>query len=164
MMANKTDNSQIGLDTIDRKLLRELQRNSKITNTELAKLVNLSPTPCLERVKRLQEQGYIERYTAILNPDKLGYNLLAFIEITLDRTNRNVFDEFAVFVKQIDAIQECHMIAGGFDYLVKARFKTMKEYRQFLGTTFGNHTAILSTKTYVVMESVKENSPLAIVK
>ena len=163
-MPIKTDSHHSVLDAIDRKLLRELQHNSKITNAELAKLVNLSPTPCLERVKRLQEQGYIERYTALLNPDRLGYNLLAFIEITLDRTNRNVFDEFAAFIKPIDAIQECHMIAGGFDYLVKVRFRTMKEYRQFLGTTFGNHPAILSTKTYVVMESVKENGPLAIVK
>lgn len=163
-MPTKPDNSLSTLDSIDRKLLRELQRNSKITNAELAKLVNLSATPCLERVKRLQEQGYIERYTAILNPERLGFNLLAFIEITLDRTNRNVFDEFAAYVKELDQIQECHMIAGGFDYLVKARFKTIKEYRQFLGTTFGNHPAILSTKTYVVMESVKENSTLPITR
>jgi len=160
----KSDSFSSSLDAIDRKLLRELQRNSKLANTELAKLVNLSPTPCLERVKRLQEHGFIERYTAQLNPEKLGYNLLAFIEITLDRTNRNVFDEFSSYVQQLEQIQECHMIAGGFDYLVKARFRSMKDYRQFLGTTFGNHPAILSTKTYVVMESIKENSPLPVLK
>ncbi len=160
----KSDASFNMLDAIDRKLLRELQRNSKLANTELAKLVNLSPTPCLERVRRLQEQGYIHRYTAQLDPEKLGYQLLAFIEITLDRTNRNVFDEFSLYVQQLEQIQECHMIAGGFDYLVKARFRSMKDYRHFLGSTFGNHPAILSTKTYVVMESIKENSPLPILK
>lgn len=163
-MPIKPDKSPSALDSIDRKLLRELQRNSKITNADLAKLVNLSPTPCLERVKHLQEQGYIDRYTAILNAERLGFNLLAFIEITLDRTNRNVFEEFAHYVQELEHVQECHMIAGGFDYLVKARFKNIKEYRQFLGTTFGNHPAILSTKTYVVMESVKETSTLPIIK
>ncbi len=150
------------LDSIDRKILRELQVNSKITNTELAKKVNLSPTPCLERVKRLQEQGYIERYTSILNAEKLGYNLLAFIEITLDRTNKNVFDDFSAYVQQLEQIQECHMIAGGFDYLVKARFRSMKDYRHFLGNILGNYPAILSTKTYLAMEHVKEYGALPV--
>lgn len=153
---------QSELDTIDRKILQELQLNSKIPNVELAKKINLSATPCLERVKRLQEQGYIERYAAILNPEKLGYNLLAFVEITLDRTNRNVFDDFWDYVQSLEEVQECHMIAGGFDYLIKARFHNMKAYRQFLGATFGNHPAILSTKTYVVMDSVKENGALPV--
>src|SRR5260221_3222784 len=96
------------LDVIDRKILQTLQHDAKISNVELAKRVHLSPTPCFERVRRLEESGYIKRYVAQLDPEKLGMGLLAFIEISLDRTNPVAFDEFRSRIADISVVQECH--------------------------------------------------------
>lgn len=109
------------LDKISKKILMELQSDGRISNVELAARVNLSPAACLERVRKLHESGYIMGYTAQLNPQLLDVSLLVFIEVVLDRTTPEVFDAFKHSVQIIPEVLECHMVAGGFDYLVKAR-------------------------------------------
>lgn len=150
------------LDGIDRKILRTLQTHGRITNVELAERVNLSPTPCFERVRRLEEAGYIKGYFARLAPQKLGLGLLAFIEVSLDRTNTDAFERFRRSVDAVSEIQECHMVAGGFDYLLKVRVADMDAYRRFLGERISALPGVDRTHTYVVMEEVKDTHVVAI--
>lgn len=144
------------LDTIDKLILQELQRNARISNIDLSKRVNLSPTPCLERVKRLEKSGMILGYHANICPVKTNTSLLVFIEVTLERTNNEVFQGFADTVKDYSEILECHMIAGGFDYLLKLRFRDIQEYRNFLGDGLVKLPKVSLTHTYIVSEEVKD--------
>ena len=148
------------LDSVDTRILHHLQLNCRITNVELSKLVNLSPTPCLERVRRLEKEGYISKQVAILDAKKLGLNNHAFVQITLDRTTNNVFARFKEAVMKIPYIVECHMVAGGYDYLIKVRTKNMDAFRVFLGETLDDIGGIGTTHTYVVMEEVKNTTYL----
>lgn len=107
------------LDRIDRNILNELQKDGRISNVELSKRVGLSPTPCLERVRRLERQGFIHGYTALLNPQYLDASLLVIVEITLNRGAPDVFEQFNAAVKNLEEIQECHLVSGDFDYLLK---------------------------------------------
>jgi len=150
------------MDRIDRSILTELQDNGRLTNVELARRVNLSPTPCLERVRRLERDGIIQGYAARLKPSKLDLGLAVFVQVTLDRTTSDVFAKFQAAVAEIDAIVECHMVAGGFDYLLKVRVADMEAFRGFLGEVINNLPGISSTTTYVVMEAVKEGEKLPI--
>ena len=143
------------LDRIDHKILSQLQGNARMTNADLARSVNLSPTPCLERVRRLEAEGYILDYVTLLNPHKLGAGHISFIQVQLDRTNPDVFDRFKEEVALCPEVMECHMVAGGFDYLLKVRTRNMLEYRNFLGETLARMSDIKQTHTYVVMEEVK---------
>ena len=143
------------LDAIDIKILNELQRNGKISNIDLSKKVGLSPTPCLERVKRLEKQGVIMGYRALLNPELLDSPLLV---ITLVRGKPDVFEEFNLAVQQLDEIQECHLVSGDFDYLLKTRVADMAAYRKLLGTTLLRLPGVNDTRTYVVMEEVKQTN------
>ena len=149
------------LDKTNKKILAELQQDGRISNLELASRVNLSAAACLERVRKLQEAGYILGYTARLNPELLDVALLVFIEVVLDRTTPDVFDEFKRAVHQVPEVLECHMVAGGFDYLVKARVKDMAAYREFLGKTL-LQKGVRETHTYAVMEEVKNTTKLPI--
>jgi Lrp/AsnC family leucine-responsive transcriptional regulator len=150
------------LDTIDRRILRELQRDGRISNQALAERVNLSPTPCLARVRRLERDGFITGYAAFVDPEKLDAALLVFIEVVLDRTDENVFDEFKRAVLNMPQVLECQMVAGGFDYLIKARVKDMIDYRRFLGQSLAGLPSVRETHTYVVMEEVKATTAIAI--
>src|SRR4030081_1862732 len=123
------------LDKINKKILSELQNDGRISNVDLSGRVNLSPAACLERARNLEDAGYLMHYTAQLNPQLLDVALLVFIEVILDRTTPEVFDAFKHSVQIIPEVLECHMVAGGFDYLVKARVKDMAAYRAFLGET-----------------------------
>jgi Lrp/AsnC family transcriptional regulator, leucine-responsive regulatory protein len=143
------------LDRLDRKILRLLQKEGRLTNIELAERVSLSPTATAERVKRLTREGFITGYSAQLSPSKLGRNLLVFVQVKLDRTTPDVFDSFADAVKRSDDVMECHMVAGGFDYLVKARVAGMEAYRQFLSEVILPLPGVRETHTYAVMEEVK---------
>lgn len=145
------------LDKIDIKILNELQHNGKISNIDLSKKVGLSPTPCLERVKRLERQNVILGYRAILNPELLDSPLLVIVEITLIRGKPDVFEEFNQAVQQLDEIQECYLVSGDFDYLLKTRVADMAAYRRFLGTTLLRLPGVNDTRTYVVMEEVKQH-------
>ncbi len=144
------------LDRIDLTILDVLQKIGRISNIELAKKVNLSASPCLDRVRKLESEGYIKRYGAYLNAAKLKYGMSAFIQVTLDRTTADVFDKFKDEVVKIKEVAECHMVAGGFDYLLKLRFENMEAYREVLGVVV-ELPAVSQTHTYMVMEQVKED-------
>lgn len=150
------------LDRIDKNILIELQKNARLSNVELSKRVGLSPTPCLERVKRLEKEQYIMGYKAILNPQKLDAALLVFVEITLSKTSPDVFDDFATAVDDIDVIQECHLVSGDFDFLLKTRVKDMLAYRELLGDTLLRLPAVSESRTYVVMDEIKSSNLLAV--
>ncbi|TMX69278.1 leucine-responsive transcriptional regulator Lrp [Vibrio rotiferianus] len=150
------------LDRIDRNILNELQKDGCISNVELSKRVGLSPTPCLERVRRLERQGYITGYTALLNPQYLDASLLVFVEITLNRGAPDVFEQFNAAVQKLDDIQECHLVSGDFDYLLKTRVSDMGAYRRLLGDTLLRLPGVNDTRTYVVMEEVKQTNQLVI--
>lgn len=150
------------LDKIDLSILDALQRNSRISNVNLAKAVNLSASPCLERVKRLESEGYIERYGAILNAKKLKFGLTAYVEVTLDKSTSEVFDSFANDVQQIKQVAECDMVAGGFDYLLKIRISDMAEYRSVLGEVV-DIPGVAKNRTFVVIEKIKQDDGLPLI-
>lgn len=150
------------IDKIDRSILIELQKDGKISNVELSKTVGLSPSPCLERVKRLEQQGYITGYRAILDPNKLGAAMLVFVEITLSKTSVDIFAEFSTAVQEHEDIQECHLVSGNFDFLLKTRVADMANYRKLLGDTLLRLPGVSESRTYVVMEEVKHTSNIKI--
>ena len=150
------------LDRIDRRILRQLQDDGRISNLKLAEAVALSPTAVLARVQRLTRDGFIAGYEARLNPRLLGAGMLVFVEVLLDRTTPNVFEEFLAAVQVRSEILECHMVAGGFDYLIKTRVADMDAYRTFAGTVLWQLPGVRETRTYAVMEEVKHSSKLHI--
>ncbi|MBY5984717.1 Lrp/AsnC ligand binding domain-containing protein [Halomonas sp. DP5Y7-2] len=148
------------LDRIDLKILRCLQDNARVSYVDLAAQVGLSTTPCLERVKRLERSGVIRGYKAILNPRMLKANLLVFVEISLETQSPAVFDEFRRAVSKLPQIQECHLVSGQFDYILKCRIPEMSAYRQLLGDVVLTLPGVKESKSYVVMEEVKEDFAL----
>ena len=150
------------LDGIDRRILQRLQEDGRISNLKLAEAVSLSPTAVLARVQRLTRDGYIAGYEARLNPRLLGAGMLVFVEVLLDRTTPNVFDEFRAAVQVHPEILECHMVAGGFDYLIKTRVADMDAYRTFAGSVLWRLPGVRETRTYAVMEEVKHSTRLHI--
>jgi Lrp/AsnC family leucine-responsive transcriptional regulator len=148
------------LDRIDRRILQVLQEDGRISNLKLAEAVTLSPTAVLARVQRLTREGYILGYEARLNPALLGAGLLVFVEVMLDRTTPNVFEQFKAAVLVHPEILECHMVAGGFDYLLKTRVADMDAYRNFAGTVLWQLPGVRETRTYAVMEEVKDSTRL----
>lgn len=148
------------IDRIDRRILTELQLDGRITNADLAQRVGLAPTSMSDRVRRLQKSGYIKGYTAQLDPQKLGFGLLVFVEVLLDKTTPDVFAKFAQAVRKAPEVLECHMVAGGFDYLIKTRLADMTAYRRFLGDVLLSFPGVHETRTYAVMEEVKNDGPL----
>jgi Lrp/AsnC family transcriptional regulator, leucine-responsive regulatory protein len=150
------------LDKTDRRILMLLQKDGRISTVELAESVGLSPTATSERVKRLQKEGFVTGYGARLDPVKLGLNLLVFVEVYLDKTTPDAFERFAAGVLRSPEVLECHMVAGGFDYLVKARVADMAAYRHFLGEVLLALPAVRETRTYPVMEEVKTDGILPV--
>jgi Lrp/AsnC family transcriptional regulator, leucine-responsive regulatory protein len=148
------------LDRIDLRILKVLQADGRISNLKLAESVALSPTAVLARTQRLQRDGYILGYEARLNPLKLGRGMLVFVEVLLDRTTPNVFNEFKAAVQVRDEILECHMVAGGFDYLIKIRMADMAAFRDFAGSVLWQLPGVRETRTYAVMEEVKDSNRL----
>ncbi|MBD1581369.1 leucine-responsive transcriptional regulator Lrp [Pseudoalteromonas sp. S16_S37] len=143
------------LDRIDRKILVELQKDGRISNVELARRIGLSATPCLERVKKLEREGFIRGYKAVVDPAKLGQGLLVYVEITINKNSPDVFDRFNQAVRQHDEIIECHLVSGNFDFLLKTRVTDMSEYRGVLGEILLKLPNVSESRTYVVMEEVK---------
>lgn len=151
------------LDDIDRRILRELQDNARISNVDLSRRVNLSQTPCLERVRRLERDGFIQRYAAILDPVHLGQSQLVFVEVSLDRTTSDVFETFRAAIAGRPEVLECHMVAGGFDYLLKIRVTDMTGFRLFLEEGLNTIPGVRESSTYVVMEEIKETTAIPVV-
>ena len=148
------------LDRTDLKILRCLQEDGRISNLKLAESVALSPTAVLARVQRLSKDGFIRGYQALLDPARLGAGLMVFVEVLLDRTTPHVFEAFKAAVQVRPEIMECHMVAGGFDYLLKTRMADMAAYRDFAGTVLWQLPGVRETRTYAVMEEVKNTSQL----
>jgi len=147
-----------GLDRIDLRILRVLQEDARITHQKLAEAVHLSASSVHERVKRLQRDGFILGYRAQLNPEKLGAALMVFVEVLLDRTVHDVMDTFKAAVQVRTEILEAHLVAGGFDYLLKTRVADMAAYRQFIGSVIWTLPGVRETRTYAVMEEVKNSA------
>ena len=150
------------LDEGDRRILRILQQDGRLTNHELVARCAMSPSACLERMRRLRERGYIRGYAALLDAEKLGQGFLVFVEVMLERTTGDVFRRFSECVADRPEILECHMVAGGFDYLLKLRTRDMAEYRRFLVEVLAELPGVRETRTYTVMEEVKSSTALAI--
>lgn len=145
------------LDRIDIRILELLQLDGKISNLKLAESVNLSPTAALARVQKLTKEGFIMGYEARLNPALLNNAFVVFVEILLDKTTPNVLEEFSYAVQQIPEIVECHMISGGFDFVVKIRCANMDEFRKISGNILWQLPGIKETRSYPVMEVIKES-------
>ncbi|WP_456316914.1 Lrp/AsnC ligand binding domain-containing protein [Teichococcus globiformis] len=148
------------LDKTDRTILAVLQREGRITNLELSERIGLSPTATSERMRRLLKDRLVTGFGARLDPQLLGFGLLVFVEVLLDKTTPDVFDRFAAAVIRAPEVLECHMVAGGFDYLVKTRVRDMAAYRSFLGDVLLGLPGVRETRTYAVMEEVKSDGPL----
>ena len=160
MSGMATDRSSSDLDKIDRRILALLQADGRLSNLKLAEAVHLSPTAVLERVRRLTREGFILGYEARLDPVKLDAGLMVFVEVLLDRTVQDVMDTFRAAVQVRPEILECHMVAGGFDYLLKTRVADMAAYREFIGSVIWALPGVRETRTYVVMEEVKNTSAI----
>jgi Lrp/AsnC family leucine-responsive transcriptional regulator len=150
------------LDAIDRNLLRRLQEDGRLPAVELAEIVGLSPTATGDRIRRLQREGYIRKFRAELDPGRLGLGLLVFVEVYLDKTTPDAFERFSTAVRRAPEVLECHMVAGGFDYLVKTRVADMPAYRRFLGDVLHTLPGVRETRTYAVMEEVKSDGLLPV--
>lgn len=146
------ENSQI--DQIDRKIIAQLRADGRMTVTELASRVGLSKTPCQIRLKRLIDEGYIRGFRAVIDPAKLGIGHIAFAEVKLSDTRERALEEFRESVLRIPEVEECHMIASSFDYLLKVRTPDIRAYRQVLGEKISSLPHVSSTSTFVVMEAI----------
>ena len=144
------------LDRLDRKILDVLQRQGRISMTELAEHIGLSASPCAERVKRMERNGTITGYHAHVSPAALGKALLVFVEIKLSTKSGEVFDKVKQALLLMPEVLECHLVAGSFDYLLKARLSGMSEYRHLLGDILKKLPVAAESHSYVVMEEIKE--------
>ncbi|MCW8125217.1 Lrp/AsnC ligand binding domain-containing protein [Microbulbifer halophilus] len=144
------------LSTIDRNILRVLQKNGRTSYAELARQVGLTATPCVERVKRLESDGVIQGYTTLIDPEYLDAALVVFVQIRLNRSAQDAFEEFRSAVAALPEVQECYLVSGNFDYLIKARVADMSAYRRFYGETLLTLPEVQECTSYVVMEQVKE--------
>jgi Lrp/AsnC family leucine-responsive transcriptional regulator len=146
----------VDLDEFDRKILAVLRQHGRATFTDIAEKVGLSKTPCQQRVRRLIERGVITGFRAIVDPAKLGLTHVAFVEVKLSDTREAALGEFNIAVRRIAEIEECHMIASRFDYLLKVRTPDIRRYRTVLGEKISSLPHVASTSTYVAMETVTE--------
>ena len=150
------------LNKIDRNILRALQRDARMSFAELARRVGLSTTPCKQRVKKLERQGVIRGYQAILEPNALATGLVVFVQIRLNRTAQDIFDDFKQAALDLPQVQECYLVSGNFDYLIKARVADMAAYRALLGDTLLALPGVQESTSYVVKEQVKESLVLPV--
>lgn len=149
-------NQNSPLDPIDTRILRTLATNGRLSVTDLARVVGLSKSPTQVRLKRLEDAGYIQGYRAVLNAAAFGLNHVAFAEVKLTDTTERALAAFNRAVLAVPEIEECHMIAGSFDYLLKVRSRDIQSYRRILGEVISGLPHVGSTSTHVSMEAVKE--------
>jgi len=146
------------IDQLDMKILRELSVNGRISVTDLAAKIGLSKTPCLARMRRLETQGYILGYRAVIDPAKVGLGHIAFVEVKLSDTTDKALNAFNTAVRKLAEVEQCHMIAGGFDYLLKVRTGDITAYRHVLGEKISALPHVAQSSTYVAMEAVKDEA------
>lgn len=152
------------LDKTDLRILEEIQKDGRITVAELSRRVHLTKTPCAERLRRLETAGIIAGYYARLDPSVLDVAHLAMVQVQLKSTTSDELEAFNAAAARVPEIQSCHMIAGGYDYLLKVRTSNIQTYRQVLGAVISKLPGVLQTHTYVVMETVKDDITLTIPK
>ena len=145
------------LDETDLQILKTLQKNAKLTTKELADAVHLTPTPVFERQKRLERQGYIKKYTAILDPEMLGQGLLVFCKVKLSQINHKIADTFTERIRAIPEVTECYNTSGSYDYLLRVRARDMKQYQEFVLTKLGDIEHVASIESTFVMSEVKQS-------
>jgi Transcriptional regulators len=150
------------LDKIDIQLLRILQQNSKLTTKELAARVNLSTTPVFERLKRLESEGYIKKYVAILDAEKLNFGFVVFCSVKLRRLNREIAEEFSRIIQEIPEVTECYNISGEYDFLLKIHAPDMKYYQEFILNVLGTIESLGSLTSTFVMADIKHNYGISI--
>ena len=150
------------LDKTDIQILKVLQEDARITNKELAARVHLSPSPVFERLRRLEEEGYIKKYAAILDPDKLGQGVVVFCSVRLRRMNTVIAHDFVRQIRDIPEVTECYNISGEFDYLLKIHAPDMKYYNNFIINVLGQIDSLGSIQSSFVMSEVKQNFGLAL--
>lgn len=155
MAAAKEDYSMNDLDGTDLLLLKVLANNSKHTNKELAALVNLSPSPVFERIKRLETNGYIKKYIAILNAEKFNQGFIVFCNIKLKQHDKKIGHKFVEDILNIDEVVECYNISGDYDFILKVYAKDMKHYQDFVFNKLGSVESIGSTHSTFVMAEIK---------
>ncbi|AXY03578.1 winged helix-turn-helix transcriptional regulator [Vibrio alfacsensis] len=143
------------LDRIDLQILRLLHSKGRLPIVELAKHVNLTTSPCSERVKRLEREGYINGYHAEINAEKLGLDVQVFIHIRLDQTSFSIFEKFAQAVELLPEVEECYSLSGDFDTMIKVRVKSMKAYQEFMSSKMGTLPGVIQTRSEVVIEEHK---------
>lgn len=148
----------VDMDEFDRKILAILRQDGRITFTDLAEKVGLSKTPCQQRVRRLVASGVIVGFRAIVDPARIGLDHVAFAEVKLSDTREAALNEFNAAVRRIPEVEECHMIASSFDYLLKVRTADIRRYRSVLGEKISSLPHVASTSTFVAMETVRESS------
>ena len=148
------------LDRFDHRILEIVGQNARISIADLSRQIGLSKTPCHARLKKLEEQGYILGYRALLDPVKLGREHIAFVEVKLSDTRAPALKAFNEAVVRLPQIEQCHMIAGGFDYLLKVRTDSISSYRKVLGEAISALPHVAQTSTYVAMEAVKDTAIL----
>ena len=150
------------IDLIDKKILNVIQRQGRIPLVDLAREVNLSKSPCYQRLKRLEAQKYIRGYKADLDPNKISSGYLVYVQVKLASTKRAALEGFNKAVKDIPQILTCNMLSGGYDYLLKVRTRDMEEYRELLGDVISELPSVNQTSSFPVMEQVKETTELRI--
>ena len=145
------------LDQIDLQILKTLQRNAKLTTKELADIVHLTPTPVFERQKRLERMGYIKKFVAVLDPEKLDQGLLVFCKVKLKQINSEIANSFVRRIQYIPEVTECYNTSGTYDYLLKVRARDMKQYQEFLLTKLGDIDSVAAIESMFVMSEVKQH-------
>lgn len=161
-MVQTATNVVENLDRIDRQLLHELQRDGRMPVAELARRVNRSPTPCIERLKRLEQEGFIRGYAAQLDAKRLGFGVTAFIEVSVDRTTPDLLQRFHADIGNLPDVVECHMVAGAFDYLLKIRAANLEGFRRFLGDELFVVPGLNHTHTHIVLETVSAHPEISL--
>ena len=150
------------LDEIDLQIMKILQKNAKLTTKELADRVHLTPTPVFERQKRLERRGYIKKYVAVLDPDKLNQALVVFCKVKLKQINHEIADAFVRRIQRIPEVTECYNTSGSYDYLLKVRTQDMKHYQEFILTKLGEIDNVSSIESTFVMSEVKQSNGINI--
>ena len=157
IISNQKDKTMaLTLDETDMQILKTLQKNAQLTTKELADAVHLTPTPVFERQKRLERQGYIKKYVAVLDPEKLDQGLLVFCKVKLKQINHEIADAFTRRIMRIPEVTECYNTSGSYDYLLKVRTRDMKQYQEFVLTKLGEIDMLSSIESTFVMSEVKQ--------
>lgn len=155
--ANESQSKELStLDKYDRNILNVLQRDGRVSYTDLGKKVGLTTTPCIERVRKLERAGFIKGYSARLSAQQLDAGLVVFVQVSLDRSSKQSFESFRAAIQKLDQVQECYLVTGSFDFLVKARVKDMRAYRDFLEEELLAVAGVADSTSIAAMETVKE--------